>query len=391
MIDRRLGKRLRKLARIFPVVTVTGPRQSGKTTLCRSVFPGLRYVSLEAPDVREFARTDPRAFLGELKGGAILDEVQRVPELLSYLQGAVDEGLRPGRFVLTGSANFSLMQSVTQSLAGRTAALHLLPCGLDELRGFPDHPQELWNAVWTGAYPAIFDRRIPPREWYQAYVATYVERDVRQILNVTDLAAFQVFIRLSAGRTGQLLNLSQLGAECGLSHNTARAWMSLLETSFLVHRLPPFHANVGKRLVKMPKLYFLDTGLACFLLGIRSADEVVHHPLRGALFETWVVSEILKARLHDGLAAGLSFYRDSRGRELDLLVETKKGLSGVEVKSSSTVASDFFRPLNDVALEKGIVSAGGLSRRFLVYGGDDRQKRSDATVVPWSEVAGIAS
>lgn len=386
MIPRVLTPRLVAMARKFPVVTVTGPRQSGKTTLCRAVFPDKAYVSLEAPDVREYARTDPRGFLGDHRAGAILDEIQRVPDLLSYLQVEVDARREPGRFILTGSANLSLLGSVSQSLAGRTALLNLLPLSWGEVRRFPNPPVDTWTALWKGGYPAIYDRDLDPVEWLGGYVATYVERDVRQILNVGDLTAFQTFLRLCAGRSAQLLNYSDLAADCGITHVTARSWLSVLEASFVAFRLPPFHSNLTKRLVKTPKLHFFDSGLLCHLLGIRRPDQLREHPLRGAVFETWVVSEVVKARLHSGVAGGLAFFRDRKGREVDLVVEDGTALTAVEAKSAQTVADDFFAGLAAFADLVGDDRRRRSLRRVLVYGGETRQQRSSGTVLPWSSI-----
>ena len=386
MIARTLGPRLLALARRFPAVTVTGPRQSGKTTLCRAAFPDKPYVSLEAPDVRRYAIEDPRGFLGDHRDGAILDEVQRAPEILAYLQPMLDERRGSGRFILTGSANLSLLQSVSQSLAGRTALLTLLPLGLEEIRRSSHPLDDFFAVLWRGGYPAIFDRGLDPGDWFPSYVGTYVERDVRQILNVGDLLAFQGFLRLCAGRSAQLLNLSALGADAGVTHPTARAWLSVLETSFVAFRLPPFHANVTTRLVKTPKLHFYDSGLLCALLGIRSPDHLREHPLRGAVFETWVVSEVLKARVHRGLPPALSFFRDRKGAEVDLILEADRDLVAVETKSARTVVSDFFAGFDALA---GAARSGRRTpalRRVLVYGGDRREERTGATVLPWSMI-----
>ena len=384
MITRALEPRLRSLARKFPVVTVTGPRQSGKTTLCRAVFPDKPYVSLEAPDIQDFARRDPRQFLAERRDGAVLDEVHRVPELLSYVQALVDETPGPGRFVLTGSANFALLQSLGQSLAGRTALLELLPLSLEEVRRFPRPPTDLLDLLWRGSAPATYDRGLAPGDWYPSYVATYVERDVRTILNVGDLVAFQTFLRLCAGRTGQLLNLSALGADAGLTHTTAKSWLSVLEAGYVTWRVPPFHANVGTRLVKTPKLHFFDTGMVCHLLGIRSADQLREHPLRGAIFETWVASEIHKVRVHRGLSPGLTFFRDRKGREVDLIVERGQDLLAVETKSGQTVADDFFAGLRAFDAVVATARPRPRVRGFVVYGGEMAQDRTAGTVVPWS-------
>lgn len=384
MITRVLEPRLRQLAAKFPVVTVTGPRQSGKTTLCRAVFPDKPYVSLEAPDVQEFARRDPRRFLAERRDGAVLDEVHRVPELLSYLQALVDETRGAGRFVLTGSANFALLESLGQSLAGRTGLLELLPLSLEEVRRFPAPPNDLLDLLCRGSAPAVYDRGLEPGDWYPSYVATYVERDVRSILNVGDLVAFQTFVRLCAGRSGQLLNLSSLGADAGITHATAKAWLSVLEAGYIAWRLPPHHVNVTARLVKTPKLHFFDTGIVCYLLGIRSADQLREHPLRGAVFETWVASEIRKARVHRGLPPAMTFFRDRKGNEVDVVVELGAELLAVETKSGQTVADDFFAGLHAFASIVAAARPRRRSRGVVVYGGRDTQERAAGAVVPWS-------
>ncbi len=386
MIRRVLEAKLRGLARKFPVVTVTGPRQSGKTTLCRAAFPEKAYTSLEAPDVRAYAQRDPRGFLADHRQGAILDEVQRVPDLLSYLQPEVDARPVRGRFILTGSANLALLQSVSQSLAGRTALLNLLPLSLDEIRLFPRAPDGLLDMLWRGGFPAIFDRDLSPPDWYSSYVGTYLERDLRLLLNVGDLTTFQTFLRLCAGRTAQLLNLSALGADCGVTHGTGRSWISVLEASFVAYRVPPFHSNVAKRLVKTPKLHLYDSGLACYLLGIRSPDHLREHPLRGAIFETWVASEIVKARVHRGLPASLFHARDRKGAEVDLVLERNEGLLLVEAKSAATVADDFFAGLEAVAPRLAPARGGKTPQRVVVYGGTERQQRSQGLVLPWSMV-----
>jgi uncharacterized protein len=391
-IRRDLEPKLLALAKGFPSVTITGPRQSGKTTLCRMAFPSKEYVSLENPDLRDFAMNDPHGFLKTYSAGAILDEVQRAPDLLSYIQTELDRTPAPGRFVLTGSANFHLLQSITQSLAGRTAVVHLLPLGLNEMREFRSAPRDLRGMIVSGGYPAIYDRRVPPEDWYASYVATYVERDVRQILNVGDLSAFQTFLRLCAGRTGQILNLSALGADCGISHATAASWLSVLEASFLIFRLPPFIANINRRLVKAPKIHFHDTGLLCFLLGIRTPEQLAVHPLRGAIFETWVASEVFKARVHAGQPANLYYYRDSKGLEIDLIVDRGDAIIAVESKSGETIATDALVNLERLASlfrsdAAGARARGAAPELVLTYGGDTSQTRTGASVVGWSSIA----
>jgi len=386
MIARVLEARLRDLAGKFPIVTVTGPRQSGKTTLCRAVFPDKPYVSLEAPDIQEYARRDPRGFLADHDEGAVLDEVHRVPELLSYLQPLVDEQPTRGRFVLTGSANFALLQSLGQSLAGRTGLLELLPLSLEEIRRFPEPPDDLLTLLWRGSYPALYDRELEAGDWYPSYVSTYLERDVRTILSVGDLLAFQTFLRLCAGRVSHLVNFSGLAADAGVTHNTARAWLSVLEAGYVAWRLPPFHVNLSKRLVKTPKLHFTDSGLACYLLGIRSADQLRDHPLRGAIFETWVASEILKSRVHRGLPPSLSFFRDRKGLEVDIVIEDGRSLLAIETKSGQTIAGDFFAGLESFRALAAESHPARHPKAFLVYGGAEAQKRSIAEVVPWSNL-----
>lgn len=389
MIPRRLQPRLLDLAAKFPVVTLTGPRQSGKTTLCRAAFPGKPYVSLEAPDVREFARADPRGFLATYRDGAVLDEVHRVPDLLSYIQVEVDRDRSPGRFILTGSANFTLLRTLGQSLAGRTALLELLPLDLDETRRFGPLPADVFTLIWRGTYPAIYDRGLDPEDWYPAYAATYLERDVRSILNVGDLSAFQAFLRLAAGRVGQLVNLHALGADAGVTHATARSWLSVLEAGYVAWRLPPFHATVSSRLVKTPKLHFVDPGLACYLLGIRSADQLRTHPLRGAVFETWVASEILKRYTHAGRTSPMTFFRSRDGAEVDIVLSAGSSLTAVEAKSGLTAASDFFRGMASLEAVAARLVPPQPVRAFVVYGGGETQQRTKGTVVAWSALDGI--
>lgn len=386
VIDRNPSSVLRKSTEFYPVVTLTGPRQSGKTTLCRATFPDRRYVSVEPADVREFATRDPRGFLAEYGGGAIIGEVQHVPDLLGYLQTEVDARPDPGRFVLTGSQNLALARGVSQSLAGRTAVLRLLPPSLDELRRFPNPPASLAETLWSGAYPRIHDRGIPPDRWLSDYETTYLHRDVREVLAVTDLSAFSRFVRLCAGRTAQVLNLSALGADAGISHNTARSWLSVLETTFLVALLPAWHRNLKKQLTRSPKLHFLDSGLACHLLGIRSPDQLIHHPLRGALFESWVVSEAWKSSVHRGRAPAMFHFRDHKGLEADLVVDSGPRVTLTEAKSGATVAEDMPAPLLRIRDLAGKALPRTPVGMRLVYGGTEACRRREVDIVPWSAV-----
>ena len=380
MIERDITTCLVGLFRQYPFVTVTGPRQSGKTTLCRAAFPQLNYVNLEAPDHREFAESDPRRFLSQLDGGGIIDEIQHVPELLSYLQVLADERGHNSQFVLTGSENFRLSEAISQSLSGRTALLRLLPFSLAELE-LTGASMAVDDMLYSGFYPRIHDRKLDPRQALGDYFETYVERDVRRLGEIRNLSSFRRFVRLCAGRTGQLINLSSLGADAGVSHTTAREWLSILETSYIVFQLPPFHANIRKRLIKSPKLYFYDVGLASYLIGIEHAGQMATHPLRGSLFENMVVAETLKHRFNRGNRSNLSFFRDSRGLECDLFYETGLGIGAIEIKAGSTITSAYFDSLHRVAKLLPQISA-----KVVVYGGATSQSRTAGDVVRLSDL-----
>ncbi|MGH8648239.1 MAG: ATP-binding protein [Burkholderiales bacterium] len=385
MIPRAAAKTLHRFARGFPVLALTGPRQSGKTTLARAAFPAKRYVSLENPDERLFATQDPKGFLGRFPDGAILDEAQHCPELFSYLQSLADGDGRMGLFVLTGSQNFQLLSGITQSLAGRSAVVQLLPFSLAELAAAGKSPGvSLDEFLLKGLYPPLYDRKLRAQEWYGSYLMTYLERDVRHIANVHDLILFQRFVRMCAARTGQLLNLSSLAADCGVSQGTARNWIAILQASYVLFLLQPHHENFGKRLVKTPKLYFHDTGLAAALLGIQDAEHMAVHPSRPALFETFVVNEFLKARFNAGLGSNLYFWRDNVGNEVDLVAEDGPVLKPVEIKSGKTLADESFAGLRRWLKVAGKRSAAPV----LVYGGEESFERSGIAVRSWLAFGG---
>ena len=384
MIVRNIAPLLQQLASQYPVITLTGPRQSGKTTLAKSLFPDKPYVTLENPDTRRFATDDPRGFLSNYAHGAILDEIQRAPELPSYIQGIVDANAQPGQFILTGSQQFELMTQVTQSLAGRTAVLRLLPFTLAEVQRLKGKAlsSDLAQTMLSGFYPRIHDQNLNPSQALGDYFSTYVERDLRQLSAVHDLQRFERFVRLCAGRTGQLLNLDSLGNDAGVSHATARGWIDLLQTSYIVHLLPPWFTNSGKRLIKSHKLYFCDVGLACWLLGLRTPEQVSRDPLWGSLFENFIIMEALKDRLNAGESSEMYFYRDSEGNEVDLLLPTGGKLHAIEIKAGATVNPDYFKGLKTFAAHHPQAVAGG----GVVYGGTQSQNRSDWLVHSWLDL-----
>ena len=383
MIPRKLQSKLQELASYYPVVLVTGPRQSGKTTICQNTFPHKAYVSLETLDNRDYALSDPRGFLAEYRDGAVIDEIQQAPELLSYLQSEVDTEPESGRFILTGSQHFSLSQAISQSLAGRCGILTLLAPDLEELSAFSNAPTDLFTTLWQGAYPRIYDRDIPAHQWLADYITTYVQRDVRQVINIGDLLTFSGFLKLCAGRTGQEINLTSIGNDAGISHNTARAWLSILETSYIIHRLPAWHGNIRKQLVKAPKLHFFDSGLVCQLLGIRKPEQLRHHPLRGAIFESWVVAELYKGQSNSGKDPDMFHYRESRGPEIDLLINQGDILHAIEIKSGATVSMDFFKHFQSLAGRLINTSLPAVIKNHVIYGGEDSQQRTQAQLLSW--------
>jgi len=386
MIPRTLESKLHELAGYYPAVAVTGPRQSGKTTLTKAAFPKKPYVSLETIDTREYAREDPRGFLAQYSAGAIIDEIHNAPDLFSYLQSDIDENPKPGRFILTGSQHFGLSQFISQSLAGRCGIVVLLPPSFFELCHFPNPPEDLFSVLWQGAYPRIYDQNIPAHQWLADYTTTYIQRDVRQVINIGDLQLFSGFLKLCAGRTAQEINLSSLGNDAGVSRNTVRAWLSVLEASFIVHRLPAWHSNLRKQVVKAPKLHFFDSGLVCYLLGIREPSQLAMHPLRGAVFESWVVSEIYKAGVHAGTQPDLFHYREARGLEIDLLKVKGDTFDALEIKSGATINKEFFKNLESFSSRLKASEDFRRVNRHLVYGGDVSQNRSNTAVLSWRDI-----
>ena len=395
MIERQMSNQILEAVNQYPVIAVTGPRQSGKTTLCRELFPDYAYSNLENPETRQFAIEDPNGFLAQFSKPVILDEIQRVPKLFSFIMPLVDEHKKMGEFVLSGSQNFHLQEAISQSLAGRCATLKLLPFSFRELNQKPNHdifvlgkevpdvpdsPGKPFDHIFRGGYPPIYDRNIKPTSWYAQYTQSYLERDVRQLINVGDLETFERFLRLAAGRSGQLLNMNSLANDVGVSPVTVKRWISLLSASYIIFLLKPHERNFNKRLIKTPKLYFYDTGLLCYLLGIRSAQDLEVHSQRGAIFETYIISEFYKSAFNAGIEPPLYFWRDSQGNEIDLIIEDGEKLFPIEIKSGQTFSGSMLEGLNYWrSLDK---SDDGM----LIYGGADNYTRSLTLVRSWSAV-----
>jgi predicted AAA+ superfamily ATPase len=378
-IHRHLLKTLHSRAQSYPVVAIIGPRQSGKTTLARMAFPAHPHISLEDLDNRAFAQEDPRGFLKQYKQGVVIDEIQREPNLLSYMQTEVDNDPAPGRFIVTGSNQFLLMKNVSQSLAGRISLLRLLPLSWSELAGSSYQHSDLNEWLHTGSYPRIYDSSLDGYQWIADYIDTYVEKDLKDFIRVSDLSAFRRLLTCLASSCGQLLNLSSLGNELGISHSTIKSWIDALEASFLIFRLQPFHQNYKKRLVKTAKIYFYDTGLIMALLGIRTKEDLARHFIRGQVFENWAIVEKLKALMNKGEKPNLYFWRDHVGNEVDLIEFINSQVIATEIKSSQTINSQFFKGLSYL---KNLAGDDPITQQ-LVYGGDTQQDRSDVTVIPW--------
>ncbi len=402
MIPRHLSSILKKHAKQYPVVTVTGPRQSGKTTLVKDIFRQHKYVTLEDPTLQSFFHSDPKGFLSQYqKQKIIFDEAQRIPELFSYLQSIVDENQIPGQFIITGSQNFLLLESISQTLAGRCAIHHLLPLSYAELnerkpfvfdfdlrkklllkRRGKFKTSDVFETLFTGFYPRIHDQKLDPQDWLKNYFQTYIERDIRSILNVGDLRLFQNFVHLCAGRTGQILNVSSLATDCGISHTTASRWLSLLESSFIIQIVHPYYNNFHKRVIKSPKLYFLDSGLLCFLLQIRNKDDLLIHHYRGQIFETFIFSEVYKNFTHNGKTPLLYFWRDSHGNEMDLLIEQGNKLVLIEIKSAQTITNDLaknFKYWKSLENTPSFLS-------ILVYAGEESLLKEDIFFLSWRDL-----
>ncbi len=378
-IPRSIEKAIRDILPLFPIISLTGPRQSGKTTLLRSMFPDYEYVSLENADNRAFASNDPKAFLERYDKYIIIDEAQRVPLLFNYLQGKVDDDRLMGQYILSGSQNFLLLESITQSLAGRVAIFKLFPFDFSELSSQQLLDKEPNTHLLKGFYPAIYDRGIPSSIYYNNYIDSYVERDIRSIINVKDLSIFRLFLKLCAGRVGQLLNLNAIANECGISSHTVNAWLSILETSYIVYLLPPYYQNVSKRLVKSHKLYFWDTGLLSYLLDIRNMEQLQSHYLRGSIFENLIITEIQKFNSHHLLHQSFYFYRDSNQNEVDLMIQNGSKFDVIEIKSGKTINDEFFKGIRN--FEKH--SASLIDQKYLIYGGTEIRKQYETQVIGW--------
>jgi predicted AAA+ superfamily ATPase len=379
MVKREISERLLMLSEKIPILTITGPRQSGKTTLARNVFPKYRYISLENPDNLDFVLSDPKGFLNTYGQKIIIDEAQYAPNLFSYIQTIVDEKKINGSYILTGSQNFLLHEKISQSLAGRVIIFNLLPFSYDELRNTKYKINKLSELIVKGFYPRIYDSRLNSSDWYPSYIQTYLERDVRQIINVSDINTFRNFLRICAGRSGQVLNLSSIGNDLGISYQTVKKWLSVLEQSYIVYFLQPYYKNFNKRIIKSPKLYFYDTGLVCSLLGINSPESYELHFLKGNIFETFVISEFLKNKFNTGSNNELYFWRDSNGNEIDCIISHGLNLKAIEIKSGETIKSEFFKTLylwNNLDIKKN-------NDLNLVYGGSENQKRDSVKISGW--------
>ncbi len=383
MIDRLVGKNITRLAGKFPVISITGPRQSGKTTLSKMCFPTYDYVNLEMPDSRSFAQSDPRHFLDRFEKGVIIDEIQYVPELFSYIQGIVDEHSKTGQFIITGSQNFLLMEKISQSLAGRVAIVNLLPFSIDELESEKLLPKNYERYIFNGSYPRIYDKKIASPDFYPSYIQTYLERDVRNISNIMNLTLFKTFLEIAAGRIGQIINFTSISNELGVDQKTVKNWFSILEASFIVFFIRPYTKNYNKRLIKSPRMYFFDTGLVCSLLGINRYEDVSRHFLRGSLFENLIFTELMKSNFNQIRQSRLYFWRDNTGNEIDCIMQMGDTEKVIEIKSGTTITSDFFKGLEYYRRLSGLPE----DNFYLVYGGRSGHSRSVAKILGWTELS----
>lgn len=382
MIKRILSTKILKTSKVAPIIGIVGPRQSGKTTLAKEVFPNYTYVNLEQPDTRQYAQNDPKAFLDQYDNHIILDEIQRVPELFSYLQVKTDNDKKMGQYILTGSQHFLMMQSITQSLAGRIAIFNLYPLSYEELSNDNKQKKDIYTQIWYGGYPRLYEQEISPLIWINNYIQTYIDRDVSLISRITNLKTFETFLRVIAGRTGQLINLTSLSNDLGISHNTVKSWVNLLETSGIIYLLQPYFSNISKRLIKSPKLYFTDTGLVCRLLGIENPTQLITHPLYGSIFETHIVIEYIKYYLNRGESPNIYFWRDKKGLEADLFKNISGSISEIyEIKSSQTIPEDAFSKLKQI---QSITDNN--SRLNIIYGGSENQSRTNGEIISWSSL-----
>ncbi len=382
MVNRIIADSINQVIGLYPVIAVTGPRQSGKTTLLKNMFSDYRYVSLENPDTRSFAEQDPNGFLALYNQKVIFDEVQNVPTLFSFIQTLVDESKMMGQFILSGSQNFNLMKNITQSLAGRVALFKLLPFGFDELKFNNLLTPDYTSMIVRGCYPVLYDRPIPTSMFYANYIETYIERDLTGLLQVKDIRLFRTFLKLCAARVGQLLNLTNLANEAGISVPTVKSWLSILESSYIVYQLAPFYNNFNKRLVKSTKLYFYDTGLVSFLLGIKNENSLYESEFKGALFENMVINEYLKQSYHRNLFKEFYYWRDSNGHEVDLMVSNDTNYDIVEIKATQTILPKLFEGLDQLAM----IGGKSIHRKILVYGGNQSQNRTDYKVWAWNDI-----
>lgn len=385
MIERKLTTQIIKMAKKMPSIALTGPRQSGKTTLLQEAFPKYDYVNLEHPGVRELAINDPDEFLSRYTKGVILDEVQRAPQLFSYIQVQIDKKKKAGQYILSGSQNFSLLENISQSLAGRVTLYNLLPFSYEELNDAEINISSADQYIFKGSYPGVYHKRIKPVDFYPSYISTYIERDVRQLLNIQNLSQFSTFLKLLAGRNAQLVNLSEIGSVLGIDHKTVRKWISILEASFIVYLLQPYHKNFDKRLVKTPKIYFYDTGLVCHLLGIDNEKQIASHWAKGALFENMVINELIKSRLNAGVNPDFYFWKENSGPEVDLLIQEKGKLKAVEIKSSKTFNSSLLSGLVKVSSFAKIPSKDC----YLIYSGEEEMKTKNGHLLNWKNITEI--